>query len=110
MSSGAGTSGYSDHTDQILTSGAGDIVSFTIGTSNATGGAMIFIDTNDDGTFAATESVYSTSSIGGPTFSGSFTVPSTGGTFFMRVLFDLTTFLKLKISITFCSTCWSTFG
>ena len=91
-SSGLGTNSYSNFTAQVVTQAVGSSINFSVSTISSTYGFGIWVDWNQDGTFAATEQMFVTPAYIG-TATGTFTVPAgaLNGTTRMRVIGEFVT-------------------
>lgn len=84
----ASPTGYSNYTGLFVSQSVGSTVNFSTTTSGATAGVAIWVDWNDDGTFAAGEKMFNTTAL---VFSpsGSFIIPAaTIGEHRMRMMVD----------------------
>ncbi|MDG4951333.1 GEVED domain-containing protein [Weeksellaceae bacterium KMM 9724] len=74
LDSGFSPDGYGDFTDMVVEQGQGGAVNFSVNVSGGSAGFRIWVDWNQDGTFAADEVAFQTSSYS-LSHSGSFEVP-----------------------------------
>jgi len=88
-SSGYSPNGYGSYVSQIVSQSESNAVNFSFGLAGPTVGVAIWVDWNNDGTFAATERMFNTGAYVS-TASGSFTVPALQpvGDYTMRILMD----------------------
>lgn len=86
---GFSAGGYGNYISQIVSQSAGATVNFNTGIVGPTVGVAIYVDWNNDGTFAAAERVFNTAAYV-TTCSGSFTVPAAQalGDYRMRIILD----------------------